>query len=61
MTNDQIEDIFKTGLRDGKIAALRAVWNAGYYQGASITPTAGGHDFSLQVAKPAAVVTGKKK
>lgn len=61
MTNDQIEAIWKTALNDGKLAALRAVWNAGYYQGASITPTAGGHDYSLQSAKPTAVVSGKKK
>lgn len=61
MTNDQIEDIYKTGLRDGKTAALRAVWNAGYYQGASLTPTTAGADYSLQAAKPAAVVSGKKK
>lgn len=61
MTNDQIEDIYKAGLKDGKTAGLRAVWNAGYYQGAGITPTAAGTDFSLQAAKPAAVVTAKKK
>lgn len=61
MTNAQLEDIYKTALADGRIAALRAVWNAGWYEAKGITPTANSADQSTIVAKPAAVVRTNKK
>lgn len=61
MNNADIDNIYKVGLADGHIAGLRAVWNAGWYEGKGITPAAGSHDQSIQPAKPVAVVTGKKK
>lgn len=61
MTNSEIEDIYKQALANGRISALRAVWNAGWYQGASVTPTATSADRSLTIPKPVAVITNAKK
>ncbi len=61
MTNTQIDDIYKEGLKDGRIAGLRAVWNAGWYEGKGITPASSSSDQSIQPAKPVAVVKAKKK
>ncbi len=61
MNNSDIDNIYKVGAQDGHIAGLRAVWNAGWYEGKAITPTTGSHDQSIQPAKPVAVVSGKKK
>lgn len=61
MTNTDIDNIFKAALGDGHVAALRAVWNAGWYEAKAITPTASSADQSIQPAKPVAVVSGKKR
>jgi hypothetical protein len=62
MTNVQIENIYRAGLATGNHAsALRAVWNAGWYEKAGITPTASSADQSIQPSAPVAVVTGKKR
>lgn len=60
MTNDEINDIYKAAVAVSRNAALRAVYNAGWYAGAGQTPTAGSEDKSAKVAKPSAVVQVKK-
>lgn len=62
MTNQEIEDIYKAGVGDGHVNALRTVWNAGYYEGAGITPTATSKDKSSlpNIAKPVAVIVKKR-
>lgn len=59
MTNDQLMKVFKTNIDESEIAALRGVYNAGYYEGAGITPTATSVDQSKVKAVPAAVVRTK--
>lgn len=61
MTNDQISEIYRLGNRDGHIAGLRSVWNAGWYEAKGTTPTAGSADQSVTVTKPVAVVQAKKR
>lgn len=61
MTDDQVENIFKSNIGDDLRCALRGVWNAGYYEGAAITPSAASPDKSLTAAKPVAVLVVKKK
>jgi hypothetical protein len=56
MTNDQLLYIFKQNLDQSEIAALRGVYNAGYCEGAGVTPSATLEDFSRSKAAPAAVV-----
>lgn len=59
MTNDQLLDIYKQNISESHIAALKSVFNAGYYAGAGLTPTANGTDFTRFQAKPVAVVKAK--
>ena len=59
MTNDDIVKIFKANIDESLIAALRGVYNAGYYEGAGLTPTATSVDQSKVKAKPTAVVKVK--
>jgi hypothetical protein len=59
MTNDDIVKIFKTNSSESFIAALRGVYNAGYYEGAGLTPTATSVDQSKLKSKPTAVVSVK--
>ena len=62
MTNAQIEAIFTDALpRGNRISALRAVWNAGWYEGKGTVPTTTSVDQSLQIAKPVAVIQCWKK
>jgi hypothetical protein len=56
MTNAELIGIFKTNLEESFMAAVRGVYNAGFYEGAGITPTATSPDVSRTKAKPAAVV-----
>lgn len=60
MTNDQIHNIFKAASGISLTAGLRAIWNAGWYEGAGQTPTANSEDKSLKASKPVAVVAVKK-
>lgn len=59
MNNDEITKIFKTNIDESFVAALRGVYNAGYYEGAGVTPSATGVDQSKVKAKPTAVVKVK--
>ena len=59
MTNAQILTIFKTNLAESIFAALRGVYNAGYYEGAGVAPTATAPDVSQSKALPTAVVRVK--
>lgn len=59
MTNAQILTIFKANITESLVAALRGVYNAGYYEGAAITPTAASPDISQSKAIPAAIVKVK--
>lgn len=59
MTNDDITKIFKTNIDESFVAALRGVYNAGYYQGAGVTPTATSVDQSKVKATPVAVTKVK--
>lgn len=59
MTNDDLVKIFKTNIEESEIAALRGVYNAGYYEGAGVTPSATSPDQSKVKAKPVAVVKVK--
>lgn len=61
MTNAQLEAIFKAGATDSFMAGLRSVWNAGWYEGKGLTPTATSADQSLAVSKPVAVVKAQKR
>ena len=61
MTNTEIENIFKSANEISFMAGLRAVWNAGWYEGAGKTPSASAHDKSIHAGKPTATVTPKKK
>lgn len=61
MTNPELLAIYKVGLSESLVGGLRAVWNAGWYEGKGITPASGCTDASIIAAKPVAVVTPKKK
>jgi hypothetical protein len=56
MTNAELISIFKANIDESLMAAIRGVYNAGYYEGAAITPTATSPDVSKTKAKPVAVV-----
>jgi hypothetical protein len=56
LTNAQIEAIFKANVDQSFSAALRGVYNAGFYEGTGVTPTATSVDQSQVKAKPVAVV-----
>lgn len=59
MTNAQLLKIYQSNIETSVIAALRAVWNAGWYEGAGVTPTATSPDRSLAVAAPTAILKTK--
>jgi len=59
MTFDQLEAIFKANNTMSREQALRAVWNAGWYEGAGITPTATSPDKSKGATKPVAIIVLK--
>lgn len=52
MTNADIESLYSENIDISHLAALRAVFNAGYYAGASITPTTTTPDQSRISSKP---------
>lgn len=52
MTNAELEAIFKENAGNSTIAALRVIYNLGYCDGASITPSVGMVDRSQDAAKP---------
>ena len=56
MTNDELKSIFKANLSESEVAALRGVYNAGWYAGAAQTPSATSVDKSLAASKPTAIV-----
>jgi len=53
MTDDQLISIHKTLLDVNEVAALRAIYNAGYAAGSGVTVTAQTQDFSVAAAAPA--------
>jgi hypothetical protein len=53
MTNAELESLYKENVDISHLAALRAVFNAGYFASAGITPTAQTADQSRISAKPA--------
>lgn len=57
MTDKEMLDIYLENLPTSHAAGLRGVWNAGYYHGASLTPSATAPDRSgTGVSKPTAVL-----
>lgn len=52
MTNDDINKLYQGNIDISHLAALRAVFNAGYFAGAGVTPTAGTPDQSRVSAPP---------
>lgn len=56
MTDKELSDIFKVNIDLSPAAALRGVYNAGWYAGAGQTPAATSADKSINAAKPVAVV-----
>lgn len=61
MTDDDLQKIFKANLDDSQAAALRGLYNAGYYEGAGITPAATSPDVSKTKSLPVAIVNTKRK
>jgi hypothetical protein len=59
MTNDDLLDLYKQNVSESHIAALKTVYNAGYYAGAGFTPSANATDFTRFQTKPSAVVKAK--
>ena len=59
MTNAELMTIFKANNDESLLAAIRGVYNAGYYEGAGITPTATSPDVSKTKPLPAAIVKTK--
>ena len=55
MTNDQILFMYRQNLGASQTAALRAIYNAGYCEGAGITPTATMQDYSKAKTLPTAI------
>jgi hypothetical protein len=53
MTNAELESLYVENLDISHTAALRAVFDAGYYQGAGVTPTSHTPEQSRLSAKPA--------
>lgn len=51
-----MEAIFKANIGMSEEQALRAVWNAGWYEGAGVTPSATSPDKSKAAAKPVAII-----
>lgn len=59
MTNAELIAIFKSNLDESMEAAIRGVYNAGWYEGAGVTPTATSPDVSKTKSKPTAIVKVK--
>lgn len=53
MTNAELQSLYTENLDISHLAALRAVFNAGYFQAAGITPTTQTPDQSRTSTKPA--------
>lgn len=51
-----MEAIYKANLDLSQEHALRAVWNAGWYEGAGVTPSVTSPDKSKAAPKPAAII-----
>jgi hypothetical protein len=57
MTDNELEQMHKTLLDGSEIAALRAVYNLGYLQGAGgLTPSVSMPDYSVVTPKPSDAV-----
>lgn len=52
MKDTDIESIFKQNVGESVVSALRVIYNLGYCDGASITPTSNTGDKSALAAKP---------
>lgn len=52
MTDADLLSLHKTFLDVSNVAALHAIYNLGYANGASVTPSAGMTEYSLAQAKP---------
>ena len=61
MTNPQLEAIYQSAIGISHDAGLRAVYNAGYYAHAGITPDAGTLEQSAIQSAPTAYVKLKDK
>ena len=55
MTNDQMVWMYKQNVGQSAISAMRAIYNAGYCEGAGVTPTANMQDYSKAKAVPVAI------
>ena len=60
MTNDQLTFIYKQNIDTSFIAALKGLYNAGYHEGAGLTPTANGTDYAATKSLPTTIVKVKK-
>lgn len=60
MTNADIESLYTMNIDISHLAALRAVFNAGYFAGAGITPTTTTPDQSRVTTKPTVTLKIKK-
>jgi hypothetical protein len=59
MTNSDIIDLYKQNVSESHAAALRAVFNAGWYAALGQTPTATSLDQTRFASKPTALVKAK--
>lgn len=59
MTDNDLETIYKSSLPESHFAGLRAVYDAGYDQAASIDPTVSAGDASATAPPPTADVSVK--
>lgn len=60
MTNVQLEAIYKANIDLGHIAALKAVYNHGYYDGAGITVTSQTVDIVPTRTAPTTIIKLKR-
>jgi hypothetical protein len=60
MTNLQLEAIYNSGISQSHIAALKTVYNAGYYAHAGVTPNDSTPDVVSTQTAPTAYVKPKK-
>jgi hypothetical protein len=61
MTDQELLDVYLANQPQSHAAGLRGVWNAGYYHGAGLTPSANAPDRSgTGVSKPVAVLRIRK-
>lgn len=59
MTNDDIIDLYKQNVAESHAAALRSVFNAGWYAALGQTPVSSSVDQTRFAAKPTAIVKAK--